>query len=462
MARQYMPSVSIVIPVFNEVPAAGDKAFSIQIQALVQLLRQGDELLLVDGGSTDVSWPVLQTLAEQHPQVIALQSAKGRARQMNAGAQKACGDVLLFLHADTVLGQSAWNDFLSRVSTTGSAAVWGRFDVHIEGQSRWLPVVAWLMNHRSRLSKIGTGDQALFVSSSLFKQLGGFPNQPLMEDIELCKRLKQIASREFVAIVAPVHTSGRRWDINGAWKTIFLMWRFRYLYWRGVPATELARLYADTRQKLPVTVAVFAKYPQAGRVKTRLAPLLGADQCAAFARYLLLSTLDKLHGVNVALWTDGGSAEEWALLLNERKVQRYIQPHGHLGVRMQTAVETHLNNSELVVLLGPDAVEFKVSDLQKLTQAARQQGLAFVPARDGGYVALACNRCLPEIFSESIRWGTASVAEQTREALRRKRLQAVWLPAQRDIDEPADLEWAIQSGCVPSDWPIRYAEMTGH
>ncbi len=449
-----MLSISIVMPVYNEVPAPDDDSLSIRIQALLQLLRQDDELLLIDGGSTDMSWPVLQTLAK-HPQVTAIQSGKGRAQQMNAGADKARGDVLLFLHADTVLTQAAWQALLSKLDVS----VWGRFNVYIDGKSAWLPVVAWFMNHRSRLTKIGTGDQALFVSRTLFHRVGGFPNQPLMEDIELCKRLKRTAPREFVAVASTVHTSGRRWDVNGAWETIVLMWRFRFLYWRGASADELARLYADTRQKLPVTVAVFAKYPQAGRVKTRLIPMLGAEQCAVFARYLLLSTLDKLQGIHVALWTDGGSSEEWATLLKDRTVQRYIQPDGHLGVRMQTAVETHLRSSELVVLLGPDAVEFTVSHLRELIDAARQQGMAFVPAHDGGYVALACNRVVPEIFSESIEWGTARVAEQTRAGLKSKGLQAVWLSSQLDIDEPADLGQAIESGCVPVDWPVRYSSI---
>lgn len=446
-----MPSISIVMPVYNEVPALGDDSFSDRIQALLRLLRPCDELMLVDGGSTDYSWPVLQTLGK-HSQVNALQSSKGRAQQMNAGAEKARGEVFLFLHADTVLTPQAWQALLSALN----ACLWGRFNVHIEGKSAWLPVVTFFMNHRSRLTKIATGDQALFVSRCLFKRVGGYPNQLLMEDIELCRRLKQAAPREFVALAASVTTSGRRWDVNGAWNTILLMWRFRFLYWRGVSADELARLYADTRQKLPVTVAVFAKYPEAGRVKTRLIPALGAEQSAAFARYLLLSTLDKLKGVNVVLWTDGGSVEEWATLLNGRIIQRHIQPVGHLGVRMQNAVEAHLKESELVVLLGPDAVEFSLIDLKKLMVAARQHGMAFVPALDGGYVALACNRVVPEIFSETIAWGTASVAEQTRNALQQRGLQAAWLPPQLDIDEPSDLEQAIQSGCVPTDWPLRY------
>lgn len=447
------PSVSIVVPVYNEVPSIHSDTLTPRIQQLLGLLRAGDELLLVDGGSADSSWPALLALAN-HPQVLAIQSSKGRARQMNAGASEARGDVLLFLHADTVLNAAAWAHFLA----TLKLATWGRFDVEIQGKSKWLPVVAWFMNHRSRFSKISTGDQALFLGRTLFKQVGGFPEQTLMEDIELCKQLKRLAPNHFVPISTPVQTSGRRWDTHGAWKTIVLMWRFRYQYWRGVAADELARQYADSREKIPLLVALFAKYPQPSCVKTRLEPLLGAEQCALFARYLLLSTLDKLHGVNVALWTDGGTAEQWAKLLNGRKVSSHIQPVGHLGLRMQTAVETHINECEVLVLLGPDAVQFTVNDLHRLISAAKKQGIAFVPAHDGGYVALACTRCVPVVFSESIDWGTPSVAAQTKAALLEQGLQADWLEAQLDVDEPADLQRAIDLAFVPSDWVTRYSE----
>lgn len=453
-------TVSIVVPVYNEVPNQHDDSFRVRIQSLLGLLRPGDELVLVDGGSSDFSWSSIQTLAS-YPQVSAIQSTKGRAFQMNAGAAKACGDVLLFLHADTVLSLEAWQEFLQKLAGNSNAALWGRFDVSICGKSKWLPVVAWFMNQRSRLSKIGTGDQGLFVGREIFARMGGFPEQPLMEDIEFCKRLKRIAPRQFVAIRKPLVTSGRRWDIHGAWKTIVLMWRFRYQYWRGVSAQELARQYADTREKRPLTVAVFAKYPQAGRVKTRLEPLLGADQCAEFARYLLLSTLDKLHGVNVALWTDGGTETEWDALLQRRQfpghVQRHVQPAGHLGLRMECAVQTHLKESRVVVLLGPDAVQFSKTDLQQLERAAQTHSMAFVPALDGGYVALACTQCMPAVFSETIRWGTASVAEQTRAALSSGRISAQWFETQMDIDEPEDLKTAIQHGFVPEDWATRYS-----
>lgn len=448
-------SVSIVVPVFNEVPDSHHDEFSPRIQALCQLLRPCDELILVDGGSTDASWPTLQRLNE-HPQIIAIQAPKGRARQMNAGATVARGEILLFLHADTALPFAAWHSALKAWHCHQGQPLWGRFDVRIQGKSPWLPVVACFMNFRSRLTKIATGDQAFFIDSKLFKQVGGFPEQPLMEDVEMCKRLKRLAAQQFVAVRDPVETSGRRWDTQGAWRTILLMWRFRFLYWRGVPAAELARQYADARQKQALTVAVFAKYPAPGRVKTRLQPLLGAQRCAEFARYLLLNTLDKLHGVPTVVWTDGADPAQWDDLLQGREVTRCVQPQGHLGQRMQAAVETHLKHSEVVVLLGPDAVQFTRRHLNTLVKKARRTGLAIVPALDGGYVALACTRCEPAIFSGQINWGSSSVAMQTREALATCNSRAQWLPAQIDIDEPADYAKALELGHIPANWAERY------
>ena len=220
--------LSIVVPVLNE--AAGLQA---TLQALQALRAGGHELIVVDGGSHDDSAALAATLADQ-----VVHSPRGRARQMNAGAARARHDTLLFLHADTRLPAAA--DAAIAQALQGGAR-WGRFDVRIEGRSAWLPVVAWFMNRRSRLSGIATGDQALFVQRALFQQLGGFPEQPLMEDVELSRRLR--AQSRPACLRARVVTSGRRWDERGAWRTIVLMWRLRWLYWRGTPAEQLARAY---------------------------------------------------------------------------------------------------------------------------------------------------------------------------------------------------------------------------
>jgi GT2 family glycosyltransferase len=127
------------------------------------------------------------------------------------------------------------------ISAALSRSVWGRFDVRIDGRHPMLRVVAAMMNGRSRLSGIATGDQAMFMTRSAFAAAGGFPGQPLMEDIELSRRLKKLGPP--ACIGTPVVTSGRRWERHGVWRTIFLMWQLRWAYWRGVAPAQLARRY---------------------------------------------------------------------------------------------------------------------------------------------------------------------------------------------------------------------------
>ena len=223
------PTLSIVIPVLNEEPR-----MAAALLALAPLRRDGHELIVCDGGSTDGTRARCTGLAD-----AVLYTPPGRARQMNAGAAAARHEVLLFLHVDTTLPADA-PAAIARALAAGAA--WGRFDVHIEGRARMLPVVAAFMNRRSRWTGIATGDQAIFVRRGLFNDVGGFPDQPLMEDIELSRRLR-LRGHAPACLRQLVSTSGRRWDERGAWRTIVLMWRLRWQYWRGAPAEKLARLY---------------------------------------------------------------------------------------------------------------------------------------------------------------------------------------------------------------------------
>lgn len=222
------PSLSIVVPVLNE--AAG---IATTLRALAPWRARGHELIVADGGSSDGTPARCAGLADA---VIA--APRGRARQMNAGAAQARGEVLLFLHADTHLPPGA-DAAIARALQAG--ADWGRFDVHIEGRSAMLPIVATLMNARSRWSGIATGDQAIFVRRALFESIGGFPDQPLMEDIELSRRLR-LRSRP-ACLHERAATSGRRWDSRGAWRTIVLMWTLRLRYRLGASPDVLARAY---------------------------------------------------------------------------------------------------------------------------------------------------------------------------------------------------------------------------
>ena len=226
--RPVTPLLSIIVPALSE--AAGIVA---TLSALAPLRARGAELIVVDGGSEDGTPTLAGPWADR---VIA--GPRGRARQMNAGAALARAPVLLFLHADTRLPEAA--DGLIQAAIAQGAG-WGRFDVHISGRAWMLRVVAGMMNLRSRLTGIATGDQAMFVTRTAFERAGGFPDQPLMEDIELSLRLRQQAPP--ACLRQRVVTSGRRWEQRGVWRTIWLMWRLRWRYWRGESPQVLAEAY---------------------------------------------------------------------------------------------------------------------------------------------------------------------------------------------------------------------------
>ncbi len=195
------------------------------------------EVVVVDGGSRD------DTVAQAHGWVDQLICApRGRASQMNAGARVSRGRILLFLHADTVLPMFAQERVFDALAPFAEA--WGRFDVQIDSPLRTLEMVSWAMNTRSRLTGIATGDQAFFMHRSLFEGVGGFPDQPLMEDIAMSRTLKRHSAP--ICLRARVHTSARRWEKHGVWRTILLMWCLRAAYFFGADSKALARQYGYT------------------------------------------------------------------------------------------------------------------------------------------------------------------------------------------------------------------------
>jgi rSAM/selenodomain-associated transferase 2 len=228
--------LAIIIPVLNEA-----HVIEAALARLAELRTRGARVIVVDGGSRDDTVRRAAPLADR-----VLEAPRGRALQMNAGArapEALDADVLLFLHVDTRLPPDA--DRIIFRTLANADRCWGRFDVHIEGRSRWLPVVATLMNWRSRLTGIATGDQAIFVERGAFLALEGFAPIPLMEDVEFSRRAKRISPP--LALAARVTTSGRRWDRHGVWRTILLMWRLRLAYFFGADPAELARRYRDAR-----------------------------------------------------------------------------------------------------------------------------------------------------------------------------------------------------------------------
>jgi rSAM/selenodomain-associated transferase 2 len=221
--------LSIIIPCLDEA-----EGIAATLSALAPLRKRGAEVIVVDGGSRDDTAARAAPLAD-----LVITAPRGRARQMNAGALRSRGEILLFLHADSLLPEAS--DLLVVEGLKRSRRGWGRFDVAIAGSHPLLRVVERLMNLRSRLTGIATGDQAIFVTRSLFTAAGDYPEIPLMEDVALCKRLKRFGPP--LCLNHRITTSGRRWEKHGVLRTIVRMWLLRLAYWLGADPAKLAMRY---------------------------------------------------------------------------------------------------------------------------------------------------------------------------------------------------------------------------
>jgi rSAM/selenodomain-associated transferase 2 len=229
--------LSIVIPCLNEAGVIGSL-----LQLLQPLRTQGHEVILVDGGSSDGTPAVAGPLVD-----CLLLSEAGRGRQMNRGAQVATREILWFLHADSLLPPGATQAVLEGLGQSGQA--WGRFDVRFAGSHPLLRLVAFMMNWRSRLSGIATGDQGVFVAREAFVRVGGFPEIPLMEDVALSRALKRVSRP--LCLRLPLVTSSRRWESRGILRTIVLMWWLRLAFALGVSPQRLARMYRPCSSPMP-------------------------------------------------------------------------------------------------------------------------------------------------------------------------------------------------------------------
>ncbi len=226
--------LSVIIPTLNE------QGTLERTLTVLQRWRDEIELIVVDGGSTDRTRAIAEPLVDQ----VHL-APRGRARQMNTGAEFASGDAFLFLHADTLLPPGFLP--LIRQALADGTHLWGRFDLSFEPSNRRLDLVAWMINRRSRLTRVCTGDQAIFVRAHVFRDFGGFRNIPLMEDIQFSRRLRYLTPP--ACLDAKVITSSRRWLEKGVLRTIVLMWWLRLLYWLGVSPDRLVRIYYPGRSE---------------------------------------------------------------------------------------------------------------------------------------------------------------------------------------------------------------------
>jgi len=468
-------TISIIIPALNEA------AVIVQTLSSLQPLRTaGHEVILVDGESEDATVDLSRPLLDR-----LIRGLRGRGRQMNAGARVARGEILLFLHADTLLPEDA--DRLIREGMKAQGRRWGRFDVRLSGTHPTLRIIEVLMNLRSRLTGIATGDQAIFVQRELFEAAGGFPDIDLMEDIALSKILKRHGCP--LCLRQRVLTSSCRWETNGILRTVLLMWRLRLSYLIGSDPAHLARLYPPSRKATPACrnalrradpepfwsragtvlaggstkrrkghdmnrsdccLVLFARAPVPGGVKTRLIPLLGEEGAAVLYERMLIRSI--AAATNAAL----GPVELWCAPSTEhpffsRCAERFgvtllCQTEGDIGERMAHAFRETLKRSTYVLLMGTDCPSLTGNDLGKAVNALREgTDAVLAPSEDGGYVLMGLRRYAEELFT-GIAWGTEEVLEETRIRLRHLGWRWHELLEQWDVDRPEDVERLKREG----------------
>jgi rSAM/selenodomain-associated transferase 2/rSAM/selenodomain-associated transferase 1 len=424
--------VSIVVPALDEA-----RMIAATLVALQPLRADGHEVIVVDGGSADATVALATPLADR-----VLTAARGRASQMNTGAAAATGDVLLFLHADSRLPADGVAALVRGLRRPGRR--WGRFDISLAGRARVFRLIEALMNLRSRATGMATGDQGIFVERALFAQVGGFPLQPLMEDIELSRRLRRAAGAP-LCLRQRIVTSTRRWERRGAWRTIVAMWRWRLAYWRGADPARLAVEYDAERGASPVTLQIFAKDPVPGRVKTRLAAAIGdAEAAAHYARLvehaLAVAAAARAAGIvdRVELWCapDAG-APAFAAWRDRFAVDLKAQVGNDLGARMRHALHAAIDGGRRAILIGTDCPALDAPYLAQAVAALDDHAAVFGPAEDGGYVLVGLARTI-DAFS-GIPWSEAGTMAATRARLQAQRVRWHELPTLWDVDAPADL-----------------------
>ena len=315
-----------------------------------------------------------------------------------------------------------------------------------------LRIVAAMMNIRSRITGIATGDQGMFVECRLFQRVGGFPAQPLMEDIALSRLLKRAGGRP-LSLHARIVTSGRRWEAGGPWRTILTMWRLRFAHWRGVDPARLVARYdspkvrrTSSRATDRPSLLVFAKAPVEGATKTRLAAAIGNRRAVAVHRELVERTLvvaasARAAGIvgRVLLWcAPDASHPDFAAWRDRHDVELCVQRGVDLGARMRDALESALADAPAALLIGTDCPALDTDYLAEAAAALADCDAVLGPTEDGGYVLIGMSR--PVDAFTGIEWGTAGVMAATRANLAGaeatwRELNVVW-----DVDRAADLE----------------------
>lgn len=419
-----MVRISVVIPALNE-----EENLRVLLPALA---GRGAGVIVVDGGSSDATVAV----AEAHSARV-VRAGRGRARQMNAGAAQATGEVLWFLHADSRI-PADWQEQITR-ALADPAVVGGGFRVQIAAAGAGYRLLDRWGVLRTALERSFYGDQGIFVRRSVFERLGGFSEEARLEDLEFSLRMARAGKVR--CLPGPIRTSARRWESEGFWRTVAR-------HSAEVLSAECI-LIGSPERRPEVALFVVAKAPVAGRVKTRLVPHLTPEQAAQIAGWMLRGTVrsvQRLRGVEPIVAVDPPeAAEELGAWLGGR-IRVLPQSDGALGARLEDLFRRGFEgNHRAVIVLGSDHPGLPRRYLRGAVRWLRRGGDRVVlgPTEDGGYYLLGLSRPHPELL-RGIPWSTPGVFRATVERVRAQGLALRVLPRWFDVDHPEDLKRLIQ------------------
>jgi len=418
--------ISIIIPTLNE---------AANLERLLPRIVNADEaveVIVADGGSADGS----RELVSSFPEVTWVSAKTGRATQLNAGAEASSGDILLFLHADS-LPPPGWSTAIVSAVANPSFAL-GAFRFALDEMGMRPRLVEWGVRFRSERLGLPYGDQGLFLKAKDFGEAGGFPAVPIMEDVLLVRRMKRAGS--IVVLTLPLKTSARRWLQNGyarqTWMNVSTYVQFRL----GVSVERLARRYASASR----AIIVFCKYPVAGKVKTRLAASIGDDQAVRVYECMVRQTLRvtrklRSRARTILFFSPPEALDQMRSWLGDS--HRFVpQSGGDLGERMDQAFQYAARQGYgRTLIIGTDCPGLNPSHLERAFVALEDHDVVIGPTEDGGYFLIGCSRPQPALFRD-IAWSTDAVLGKTLEIAKTETLRVAELDTLRDVDTVDDLE----------------------
>jgi len=428
--------ISFIIPTLNEA-----QHISSTLDQLQAIRKRGHEIIVSDGGSRDNTLHLSKNKTDQ-----CISGSAGRASQMNAGADLANGDILCFLHADTQISDHIDELILESLSSANKPKLdqWGFFHVKLSGRRWQFRIIEWLINKRSSLTKVATGDQGIFINKHRFNELNGFANIPLMEDIEITKRLRKI-EKPVCINKRPLITSSRRWEKHGIISTVLLMWQLRLRYFLGSSPEKLAKVYTPhtppENHKNKQQLIIFIKAPVPGYCKTRLIPFLSAEAASEFYKTLVetcFKNIQLITDTDISIYTYPDINDPFINQLRQQHTTTcHLQAGENLGNRMFNALDTSLKTYKKSVLIGADCPVLDKSYLDVAFKALDQHDMVLGPAEDGGYVLIGATKIEHHLFN-NINWGTASVLQQSLNNAHKEKYKTHLLNTLWDVDTPED------------------------